>query len=82
MATALGLPALLLKYQCTIERAALPGDLELKRTGPRDLIKEPVGEHGLFLKKNNPFCGFFTLWAWVAAREKGALPSSEGCCEP
>lgn len=86
MAVALGLAALLthvLKYQCCSERAALPGDLELKRTGARDLFKEPVGGgHGLFLKKNNPFCGFITLWAWLAAREKGALPSSEGCCEP
>lgn len=46
MAVALGLAALLahvLKYQCCSERAALPGDLELKRTGARDLFKEPVG---------------------------------------
>lgn len=37
------LSALVLKYQCCSERAALPGDLELKRTGARDLFKEPVG---------------------------------------
>lgn len=46
VATALGLAALLtrvLKYQCCSERAALPGDLELKGTGARDLFKEPVG---------------------------------------
>lgn len=77
-----GACSLLLKHQCWAERAALPADLQLGRTGPRDLFKEPVGEQGLFLKKNNPFCGFITLWAWMAAREKGALPSSEGCCEP
>lgn len=47
MVTALGFSALLprvMNYLHARERAALPGDLELKRrTGARDLFKELVG---------------------------------------
>lgn len=68
--------------RCRRRSTSAAADLEPERAGPRHLFKEPVGEHGLFLKKNNPFGGFITLWAWVAVRGKGALRSSEGCCEP
>lgn len=42
------------------ERAALPGDLEHKGTGARDLFKELWEGYALFLKKNNVFGEFIT----------------------
>lgn len=85
MVTALRLSGLLphvVKYQCASERAALPGDLELKRTGARDLFKELVGG-ACSIFKEKPFWEFITLLELGGCqRKRSALLLRGMYCKP
>lgn len=86
MVTALRLSGLLphvVKYRPTSEKAALPGDLELKRIGARDLFKEVGGGACSIFKEKESIMGiYYTLDLGGCQRKRSTLLLRGRYCKP
>lgn len=86
MVTALRLSGLLphvVKYLPTSEKAALPGDLELKRIGARDLFKEVGGGACSIFKEKESIMGiYYTLDLGGCQRKRSTLLLRGRYCKP